>query len=164
MTSSSTHLVNAAFVYFSLNMFLNVLKYAINVKKSSVFWSPNSLKNQICVQWDVGGRGTTTKTNCWIDVRQAVVSLPCFSLPLLRLSIFVFWFSRVFQTLRRRKRRFLCITASTHWLPVLLGLLTSDIPPQLYTVCLFHLFSPLTVWECSSGSDTWQPFKHAWTE
>lgn len=106
VTSSSalawTHLVDAVFVYFSLCMFSNLLKYVINVKILH-FCFPNSLKNQICVQWDVGGRGTTTKTNCWIDVRQAVVSLPCFSLPLLRLSVFVFWFSRVFQTEEEKK-------------------------------------------------------------
>lgn len=48
MTSSSTHLVNAAFVYFSLNMFLNVLKYAINVKNPPFLVSQQPEESDLC--------------------------------------------------------------------------------------------------------------------
>lgn len=63
MTFSSTlvwtHLVDAAFVYFSLYMFLNVLKYAINVKKNPPFfglptaWRIRSVSNET---WEAVGR------------------------------------------------------------------------------------------------------------
>lgn len=68
-------------------------------------------------------RGTTIKTNYWIDVRQAVVSLPCFFclcpasalLHIISLS-FVFHSVCFSATLRRKIKRFLlwhCIKSLT---------------------------------------------------
>lgn len=50
----------------------------------------NSLKNQICVQWTSDKNKTLQNKTTWIDVRQAVISLPCcFFFCLIQILLFV---------------------------------------------------------------------------
>lgn len=67
-----------------------------------------SLKNQICVQW---AWDADENTNSWIDVRQAVVSLPCFlclcpahSAALSSFQVFFFFYCFTFLSLSLSSR------------------------------------------------------------